>query len=172
MKSMNRNEFLACFAHLADNELNQLRRSEALRDWSREQGFYLALAKEFFHGGEDDCEECLERQRFVRILQEKIYTDDRSFQALLWIAQEAYRHPDLYGGNGLNALAGISAYLARKPPISDTGREYLVRLFESFLSQRYLENNSRRCLEALAECGQWIDEDSEDNCGGELDQPH
>ena len=152
---MNRHEFLACFAHLADDELHQLRRSDALAAWPREQEFYLSIAKEFFHGGEDDSVACMERQRFVRILQEKIYTDSRSFQALLWIAQEAYRLPDLYDGNGLNALAGISAYLGRKPPISDTGRKYLVQLLESFLSKEYLENNSKRCLEALAECGQY-----------------
>ena len=154
---MDRHEFLSHFAQLADAQLHQLRSSDALTGWPREQEFYLSLAKEFFHGGEEDSVACMERQRFVRILQQKIYTDNRSFLALLWIAQEASRLPELYDGDGLNALAGISAYLRRKPPISDSSRKRLVQLFESFLAQESLENNSRRCLEALAECGQWVE---------------
>lgn len=105
---MDRTEFMSLFADLADSELHTLRESSRLNDLARDQSFYVDLRKQFFDGDPHNIDE---RQRFVGILLAMIHTDGRTKNALLWIADQAYFNPELYGVNGLNSLAGIWSFL-------------------------------------------------------------
>jgi hypothetical protein len=143
---MDRNEFLSRFADLADDQLHTLRRSARLNDWPKDQSYYVELSKRFFDGDSFDFDE---RQRFVCILREMIYTDGRTLAALLWIADKALSEPEFYGGNGLNSLAGIWCYL-QWAELTDDGKENLRWWMNRFREEKeYLAFNAEQCLMLL-----------------------
>ncbi|XZE18288.1 hypothetical protein SH449x_003576 [Pirellulaceae bacterium SH449] len=143
---MDRNEFLSRFADLADDQLHTLRRSARLDEWPKDQSFYVEISKLFFV---DDPFDIDERQRFVQILREMIYTDGRTLAALLWIADRALSEPRLYGGNGLNSLAGIWCFL-QWAELNEDGKENLRGWMTRFLEEKeYLAYNAKQCLELL-----------------------
>ncbi|XZE21497.1 hypothetical protein SH449x_001400 [Pirellulaceae bacterium SH449] len=143
---MDRNEFLSRFADLADDQLHSLRRSARLDDWPKEPSFYIELSKLFFTGDPHNVDE---RQRFVSILREMVYTDGRTLAALLWIADRALLEPQLYGGNGLNSLAGICCFL-EWADLAEDEKQNLRRWMIRFLEERkYLAFNAEQCLKLL-----------------------
>jgi len=144
---MTRDEFLEHFADLRDDQLHTLRRSARLDGWSQDQSFYVELCKQFFGG---DSVDLLKRQRFVQIIREMVYTDGRSLHALLWIADHSMHDPETYGGDGLNALAGVWLYLQRAK-LTEEGRENLRMWMNRFKQEtEYLAFNAEQCLRLLA----------------------
>jgi hypothetical protein len=78
-----------------------------------------------------------------------IYTDGRTLAALLWIADRALSEPRLYGGNGLNSLAGIWCFL-QWAELNEDGKENLRGWMTRFLEEKeYLAYNAKQCLELL-----------------------
>lgn len=143
---MDRTEFLSRFADLTDNELHTLRRSGRLDTWPKDQSFYVELCKQFFLA---DSPAIDDRQRFVQILREMLYTDGRTLNALLWIADQAYSNPERYGGNGLNSLAGIWCFLQRAD-LTEESKKNLRAWMNRFQEEKeYLAFNAEQCLRLL-----------------------
>ncbi len=143
---MNRSEFLRLFADIPDDKIHTLRSSSRLSGWPEDQSFYVELSKEFFTSDEADG---YDLQRFAAILREMLYTDGRTMQAMLWIAEQAYQTPSRYGGHGLNALAGICNFL-RRYKLDDQARLKMRTWMERFQQEpRYLAHNAGHCIQLL-----------------------
>jgi hypothetical protein len=143
---MDRTEFMSLFADLADSELHTLRESSRLNDLARDQSLYVDLCKQFFDGDPHNIDE---RQRFVGILIAMIHTDGRTKNALLWIADQAYLNPELYGGSGLNSLAAIWSFLQWAELTVDE-KESIRGWMTKFQQEKtYLANNADQCLRLL-----------------------
>lgn len=143
---MDRTEFMSLFADLADSELHTLRESSRLNDLVRDQSFYVDLCKQFFDGDPHNIDE---RQRFVGILIAMIHTDGRTKNALLWIADQAYSNPELYGVNGLNSLAGIWSFLQWADLTVDEEENIRGWMTKFRQEKQYLANNAEQCLRLL-----------------------
>ncbi len=156
-KIMNAAEFLTRFADVSDTQLHTLRRSSRLDEWPADQALYLGVTKELFPGPPEDWEG---RQRFVQILCEFLYHDGRTFDALIYIVEQAFQAPQEYDSNGKNALAGIWCYLNCNgvTMISDAT---LVETFERFANIPALAHNAKNCRDLILQRRTDADDDNE-----------
>jgi hypothetical protein len=131
--------------HFPDSlsELHTLRNSPRLAQWPQDLAFYVSLTKEMFPGAPDQWRD---RQRFVSILCEMLYTDGRSLDALMYIAEMAAQDPN-YEGNGINALAGMYCRLLRHGP---SGHAHLLDTFQRLARTPALAVNAKQCAKLVS----------------------
>jgi hypothetical protein len=139
---MTSEEFMRHFADLDLPGLTSLRATERLMDnFPLAPEFYTDLAQQLYDGHTMNGQT---RFRFGQILREFLYSDDRTLMALLWIADQALRRPELYGPDGCNALAGIRCYLDWADLTSEI-RQSLAFRFASYFDCSDLSHNARSC---------------------------
>lgn len=140
---MSPEEFVSSFDSIED--LAELRREDHDDKLPPDPEFYLGLTTQLFP--RDDIEDLDLRQRFVIICNQFLFRDGRTFLALWHVVKMSLVNDEI-SRNGVNALAGISCYLDRRPILPLSALE-MRSILTDCLSIGRLNKSASACLKKL-----------------------